>query len=348
MTDSLTPKERLLRVLRKQPVDRPPVICTGGMMNAAVVEIMKKTGHTLPEAHSDPSRMSDLALDIQEHTGFENIGVPFCMTVEAELLGSPVDRGTLECEPKITKERFSSVAEVQYQNVLDLVHSGRMDVMVEAAHQIAIAKPDIPVIASLTGPLSTAASIIDPVTFYKELRKNPSAAHRVLNYITELLIAFAERLLEEKGASVIAIGDPSATGELLGPKFFEEYAVRYLNQLADRVHELGFPIIIHICGDVKRVRPQLATLRADALSTDAMISLPGLKSEYPHLTTMGNLSTFALQWSSPEKIATMTRNLVSDGVDIISPACGLSTSTTLERIRAMTETVRSIQPVVSL
>ena len=37
---TLTPKERLLKVLRKEPVDRPPVICTGGMMNAAIVEIM--------------------------------------------------------------------------------------------------------------------------------------------------------------------------------------------------------------------------------------------------------------------------------------------------------------------
>jgi len=339
-----TPKERLLRVLHKQSVDRPPVICTGGMMNAAIVEIMRETGHTLPEAHFNAGKMAELAVDIHQHTGFENIGVPFCMTVEAELLGSPVDPGTLECEPKITSEIFPSVNEVVFHDVEQMVHSGRMNVVVDAAHRIAQAQPDVPVIASLTGPLSTAASIVDPLTFYKELRKNPEGAHRVLDYVTRLLVAFAERLVEGQGASVIAIGDPSATGELLGPKMFEEYAVRYLNELADRVHAKGFPIIIHICGDVKRVRPQLASLRADALSTDAMISLPGLKAEYPHITTMGNLSTFALQWSSPEKIATMARNLVADGIDIISPACGLSTSTQLKTIRAMTDTVKATRP----
>ncbi|MDD5348974.1 MAG: uroporphyrinogen decarboxylase family protein [Chthoniobacteraceae bacterium] len=342
----LTQKERLVRVLHKEAVDRPPVICTGGMMNAAIVEIMRKTGHTLPEAHLDADRMADLALDIHDHTGFENIGVPFCMTVEAELLGSPVDLGTLECEPKIAREIYPSLSQVDFKNVEQLAHSGRMNVVVDAAHRIAKARPDVPVIASLTGPVSTAASIVDPLTFYKELRKNPAAAHRVLEYVTNLLAAYAERVLES-GASVIAIGDPSATGELLGPKLFEEYAVRYLNALADRVHAKGFPIIIHICGDVKRVKPQLASLHADALSTDAMISLPGLKAEYPHLTTMGNLSTFALQWSSPEKIATMARNLVADGIDIISPACGLSTSTHLESIRAMTDTVKATSPVTS-
>ena len=31
----LSPKERLRRALAKKPVDRPPVICMGGMMNAA-------------------------------------------------------------------------------------------------------------------------------------------------------------------------------------------------------------------------------------------------------------------------------------------------------------------------
>jgi [methyl-Co(III) methanol-specific corrinoid protein]:coenzyme M methyltransferase len=337
---AITPKERLLRVLRKEPVDRPPVICTGGMMNAAIVEIMRATGHTLPEAHFDARRMADLAQDVQAATEFENIGVPFCMTVEAELLGSSIDHGTLECEPKIAREVFPSVGAVAYGDVNALVRSGRIEVIVDAAHRLARANPTVPVIASLTGPVSTAASVVDPMTFFKELRKNPAGAHRVLDYVTRLLCAFAERLLTEDGASVIAVGDPSATGEILGPAMFEQYALRYLNQLADRVHELGFPIIIHICGDVKRVRHLLAQLHCDALSTDAMVSLPELKADFPHVTTMGNLSTFALQWKAPESVGAMARQLVAQGIDIISPACGLSTSTRLDNIRAMTAAVK--------
>ena len=336
----LTPKQRLLRVLRKEPVDRPPVICTGGMMNAAIVEIMQQTGHTLPEAHLDPQRMAELAQDIHVFTGFENIGVPFCMTVEAELLGSQIDHGTLACEPKIAREVYPSVGQVVCSDVDTLVRCGRMQVVVEAAHRLAAANPDIPVIASLTGPISTAASLVDPMTFYKELRKDPAGAHRVLDYVTRLLCAFASQLLTDQGVTVIAVGDPSATGEILGPAMFEKFALPYLNRLADHVHKLGFPMIVHICGDVKRVRHFLPELHADALSTDAMVSLPDLKADFPHLTTMGNLSTFALQWNPPDKIAAMTRTLVSSGIDIISPACGLSTSTKLESIRAMTDTVK--------
>ena len=113
--DALTPKERLLRSLAKKKVDRHPVICPGGMMNAALVEIMQKSGHTLPEAHHVDSLMRELAYDVEENTGFENFGIPFCMTVEAEALGSPIDFGTLSCEPKIKVEAFQTVKEVQYK-----------------------------------------------------------------------------------------------------------------------------------------------------------------------------------------------------------------------------------------
>jgi [methyl-Co(III) methanol-specific corrinoid protein]:coenzyme M methyltransferase len=336
---TLTPKERLLKVLRKEPVDRPPVICTGGMMNAAIVEIMERTGHTLPRAHFDDQLMAALAQDVTEATGFENLGVPFCMTVEAELLGSEIDPGTLACEPKISRERFPSVARVEYQDVRILAGSGRIQTVVAAAGRLSRSHPDLPVIASLTGPVSTAASIVDPMSFLKDLRKDPAGAHRVLAYVTDLLVEYSRQALES-GATAIAIGDPTATGEILGPKMFELFAVKHLNDLVDRVHALGAPVILHICGDLNRVRPLLPSLRADALSTDAMLSLKGLKAEFPQITTMGNLSTYLLQSGEPGKVAGRARELVRNGVDIISPACGLSTSTALRTIAAMTTAVK--------
>jgi len=35
--NSISPKERILRVLKKQKVDRPPVICPGGMMRLLIL-----------------------------------------------------------------------------------------------------------------------------------------------------------------------------------------------------------------------------------------------------------------------------------------------------------------------
>jgi MtaA/CmuA family methyltransferase len=334
-----SPKERLLRVLQKKKIDRPPVICTGGMMNAAVVGVMEQTSHALPEAHHDERLMAGLAADVQRGTGFENLGFPFCLTVEAEVLGSEIDFGSIACEPKIAREGFSSVSRVVYRDIDSLKKSGRISAIVQAGGRLARKEPDVPVIANLTGPISTAASMVDPMTFLKELRKDTENAHRVIDYVSDFLIAYA-RLLIEGGATVIAIGDPTATGEILGPKMFEAYAVPYLNKVVDAIHGADRPVIVHICGDIRSVKHLVPQIRSDALSTDALVNLRMLKEEYPELTTMGNLSTYLLQSGDADAVASQTTRLLRDGIDIIAPACGLSTSSPLENIRAMTCVVK--------
>jgi [methyl-Co(III) methanol-specific corrinoid protein]:coenzyme M methyltransferase len=337
--NQISPKERLQDTLNKKLVDRPPVICTGGMMNSAIVDVMTKTGNTLPEAHFEAEKMATLAGAVHQETGFENIGIPFCMTVEAEVLGSDIDFGTLACEPKIARENFASNRDVVFKSIPSMLDSGRIRAVAGAAGILKRRYPDQPVIGSLTGPISTAASLVDPIQFLKELRKDPQNAHRVLDYVTNFLIAFSHTLVDS-GATVICIGDPTATGEILGPKMFDEYAVTYLNRLIDGIHLSGVPVIVHICGEMKSVKPSIPHLHSDAISTDAFVNLKLLKQEYPQLTTMGNLSTILLETGNQEKVAERTANLLRDGIDIISPACGLSTSTSIATIRAMTDTVK--------
>lgn len=342
--DILTPKERLLRVLNKEKVDRPPVICPGGMMNAAIVDVMNKTGHTLPEAHKDYKLMGELSKDVHIHTGFENFGIPFCMTVEAELLGSKVDFGTLSCEPKIIEEVFPSVSKVEYKNIKEILKGGRVDTIIQAGYHIAKSNSDVPVIGNLTGPISTAASLVDPMTFLKELRKNREVSHKVIDYVTDFLIEYA-KIMIDNGVTVISIADPTATGEILGPKIFEEYAVRYVNKLIDGIHALDVPVIVHICGNLNSVKNQLPNIKSDAISTDSLVNLRILKEEYLSLTTMGNLSTYLLEFGDIESVARQTEKLVREGIDIISPACGLSTSSSLENINTFTKTVKEGQVV---
>ncbi len=334
-----SPKERLLRVLNKQEVDRPPVICPGGMMNSSVVDVMNKTGHTLPQGHNDAELMAELAHDVNENTGFENFGIPFCMTVEAEVLGSEVDYGTLKCEPKIEKEAFPSVARVEFKDISEMGKNARVRTIVHAGYALAKKYPDIPVIGSLSGPISAAASIVDPMQFLRELRKDAPNSHRVIDYVSGHLIELA-RLMLDNGVTLISIADPTATGEILGPKLFNDYAVRYLNKVIDAIHAMNSRVIVHICGDMNVVKHSVTEIRSDAISTDAMVNLRLLKQEYPQLTTMGNLSTFLLELGDGQKISQQTARLVQDGIDIIAPACGLSTSTPINNITAMTQTVK--------
>ena len=333
--DAFFPRERLLRKFEKKEVERSPVICPGGMMNSAIVEIMNATGHTLPAAHTDAALMADLVEDFTRYTGFENLGVPFCMAVEAEALGSEINFGTLECEPKIQKERYASVADVPVFSAGVMEKAPRAIAIADAISILSKRNPDVPTIGSLTGPVSTSASLVDPMPFLKQLRRDRENSHRVLENVADRLIDYAAMMIET-GASAISIADPTATGEILGPKMFEEYAVRYLNRVVDGIHALGVPVIVHICGKMDMVVPQVAQLHADAISVDAFVSLKKIKESIPDATTMGNLSTITLQFGTPDKVQRMAERLIEDRIDILAPACGLSTSTPLDNIRAFT------------
>jgi len=339
MKDIFSPKERLQKILSGETAERAPVICPGGMMNAAIVDVMNKTGHTLPDAHHHWEKMRDLAYDVYENTGFENFGLPFCMTVEAESLGSRIDFGSLECEPKIQEEKFSSVNDVTFLPIGVIEKNQRAEAVIQAIYSLSQKFPDIPAIGSLTGRISTAASIVDPMTFLKQLRREKETSHRVIDYVAEQLIHYA-KLLADNGAAAISIADPTATGEILGPKIFEEYAVLYLNKITDAIHKLKIPVIIHICGDMRMVKPQLQKLHGDILSTDAMVDLKTLKDEQIAKRTMGNFSTYILEFGDTEKVFRHAKFLKSKNIDIFAPACGLSTSTPLENITTFTNAVK--------
>jgi [methyl-Co(III) methanol-specific corrinoid protein]:coenzyme M methyltransferase len=309
------------------------------MMNAAIVEVMQQGGRTLPDAHHDGGLMAGLAGDVQAFTGFENYGVPFCMTVEPEALGSSIDYGSLSCEPKIARENFSHVKDVEFAPGEAVAKSGRGAAVLEAINLLSRGHGDIPVIGSITGPVSSAASLVDPMTFFKELYRDRENAHRLLSYVTGQLVDWALSMAES-GAQVLSIADPTATGEILGPRLFEEYALPYLNQIIRAAHKAGKPVIVHICGDVGRVKEHLYKLESDALSVDAMVNLALIKKENPSVTTMGNLSTYLLESGDAARIQRTAGILLDREIYIIAPACGLSTSSPLENIRAFTGAIK--------
>ncbi len=337
--NDLSPKERILRIFNKQIVDRPPVICPGGMMNSAIVEIMNKTGNRLPEGHHDSSIMTSIAEDVYKYTGFENIGVPFCMTIESEVLGSSIDYGSISCEPKIYREAFSSTVDVIYKELSIMHKNSRVQAVAESIYHLSKEHVDVPVIGSITGPISTSASIITPSTFFRELIRKPSYAHKLIDYTADNIIEFA-KLMIENGVTAISIADPTATGEILGPNMFREYALRYINKIVDAIHKMDIPVIVHICGNMNIVKKYIPKIRADAVSVDASVNLSRLKQEYPQLTTMGNMSTFLLELGDEQTIHLQTERLLQKQIDIIAPACGLSTSTPLKNIISMTQAVK--------
>lgn len=199
---------------------------------------------------------------------------------------------------------------------------------------------DVPIIANLTGPISLASSLMEPTIFYKQLRKKPKEAHEFMEFVTENLIEFGRAQLQA-GGDVLTISDPSGTGELLGPKMFREFAVPYLNEIINSLKDMDNKgTIIHICGRLKSIYNELNILNSDAISFDSITSVTKVVENVTNKAVMGNVSTFALENNTPEKLKSISNICLDNGVDILSPACGIGPRTKLENIQAIVEAAK--------
>jgi [methyl-Co(III) methanol-specific corrinoid protein]:coenzyme M methyltransferase len=334
----ISSRDRLINVLNGNQEDRPPCICPGGMMNMVTEDLVKASGRSFVDAHHNPVIMAELATSVYDKGCFENYGVPFCMTIEAEAFGAEVAFGNDIVEPHVSKYCMDSVS--QWQELPRVDHKqGRSAVVLEAIKLLKAKGSGVPIIGNITGPISTASSIMEPVDFYKELRKKNEDAHGYLNLVTDSLVEFA--LLQiEAGADIIAVSDPSGTGEILGPKYFEEFAVPYLNRIVDAAAEKGIPTIVHICGQMKNVYKQVNKIQSHALSFDAMVNMTDSRKELTGRCLMGNLSTYAIEFATPEKISELTKQCLKQGVNIVSPACGLGMKSPIANVQSILKTVK--------
>ena len=301
----LTPKERLRMILAGQQADRPACICPGGMMNMVTSELMDRVKVYMPEAHRDARQMAELAKAVYEEGCFENYGVPFCMTVEAEEMGAEVDMGTSVYEPHVTGYVIESVSELEKLRPVD-VTKGRAKVTLDAIRILKEETEDVPIVGNLTGPISTASSVM-------------------------------------AGADIIAISDPSGTGEILGPKYFKEFAVTYINRLLDALQEEKMGTIVHICGQMSPVYKEVHEVRSSALSFDSIVPMKEAREHLKDRVLMGNVSTYALEFGDPDRVKMLTKSCVKSGSDIISPACGLGMKSPLRNVQSILECLTDAQ-----
>lgn len=333
-------RERLLSILAGAGADRPACVIPGGMMNMTTTEVARAAGVGLPQAHTDPAEMVRLARAAHDLAGIENYGVPFCMTVEAEGMGARVDLGGATCEPHVVSGVIPSAADLGELRPLDPTR-GRAATTLEAIRALHGLDDGVPVVGNLVGAVSVAGTVLDMEVLLREMVRRREQAHALCELVAQGLVAYG-RAMVEAGADVVCIAEPSGTGEILGPRLFGAYTVRYLNEV---IAGIGAPAtIVHICGRLDRVLDEVARIDCDAFSFDATISVRAMRERLPGRVLMGNVSTFALEEATPEKVRTMTGVTLRSGVDVVAPACGISMSTPTENLRAMTDAVRRWAP----
>ena len=91
---------------------------------------------------------------------------------------------------------------------------------------------------------------------------------------------------------------------------------------------------------MKNVYNQVENVKSEVLSFDSIVNIKEAKNNLPNHLIMGNVSTYALEFGTEEKIETLTKQCLSQKADIISPACGLGMKSPLGNIQMILKTVK--------
>ena len=323
-------KERILATLRdRKPLGRVVWVPTVGV----TVEAMKKVDARWPDSHWDPKKLARAAASTYELTGVPCCTVPFCLTLEGEALGAPLDRGTEITQPQIMEHLEIGFDEFELPN--DFLSRGRIPVVLEAISLLAKSQHDIqPVNMKVTGPFTTACAVFGAERVLLATMEEPDAVKRVMELMAEAGIALSRAAIAA-GVDTVTISDPVASGDLLSPGQYAEFARPFEAKVFAAIRDV--PTALHICGYTKDNMPHIRTTGTLAFSFEEKVEVKDAKQILgKDVLAIGNVAPVrALLNGSPDDVLRESNKCFEDGVDLLSSGCAVPPLTKLENLRAM-------------
>jgi methylthiol:coenzyme M methyltransferase len=333
-SDAMSPRERVLAALRRQPVDRTPVV---NPTSVATVELMDLVDAPFPAANREPELMARLAATGHTELGFDSIMPVFSIIQESSALGCKIQWEQKDNWPtvKMREPIFETPDDIRIPDGL-LEHQDTACV-IEAIKLLRKEFGDrVAIIGKTMGPWSLGYHCFGVEPFLLLSLDDPAQTKLCLERLKEVTIEFGLAQIEA-GADALTLPD-HATGDLVSGDYYRRYLLDLHVEFAER---LPVPLILHICGrTVDRMgyiaETGMAAFHYDSKNgpAESMAAVEG------RIALVGNVN-------NPETLFARGRDTVRDevranleaGVQMVGPECAIPLQTAIENLRAIRETV---------
>lgn len=314
MALSLTPRERLLAALRREPIDRVPVW------------MMRQAGRYLPEYQAvrknyefldlckTPEAAAEVSVQPIEIIGSDAVIIFNDIMLPLEAAGARVsfgDRGPEISNPLRSGADLASLktrAVTMQEPVVGTIEAVRQRV-----------GEDIPILGFIGAPWTLAAYWIEgkATRNFESLLKmrwgEPELLESILDHITDYAAEYLKVQIQA-GADAVQIFD--TWGGILSADSYERFSGRFIRRIIERV-DGAVPVIVYVNGCAPYLKT-LANLGADCLSVDWRTSLAEARAAVgDSMALQGNLDPLAL-YAGPEA----TEQAVREIFEAFPPATG--------------------------
>jgi uroporphyrinogen decarboxylase len=195
---------------------------------------------------------------------------------------------------------------------------------------------------SAWGPFTLAGQFYGVEKLMSGLYKDKTGIHALLEFITEVCYRYLSPAIGQ-GALLLSVAEPTASGDLISLRHFEEFVAPYLKQLIQRLKQDGALITLHICGNIQDRLGLAPELGVDLLSVDYKVDLAAAAGVLDgRVALAGNLNPVTLKDSPPEEVIAKTRAILETAGDysrfILMPGCDIPPAVPLANLQAFFRT----------
>jgi MtaA/CmuA family methyltransferase len=330
----MTSRERVLAALRREPVDRTPLV---NPTSVATVELMDLADAPFPDANREPELMARLAATGHTELGFDSVMPVFSIIQESSALGCKIQWEQKDNWPtvKMKEPIYETPDDIRVPDDL-LDHPDTRCVLDAVKILRRELGDDVAIIGKTMGPWSLGYHTFGVEPFLLMSLDDEQKTKLVLDRLKEVTVAFGVAQIEA-GVDALTLPD-HATGDLVSGDYYR----RYLEELhVEFTERIPVPLILHICGrTVDRMdsiaRTGMAAFHYDSKNgpEESMEAVDG------KISLVGNVNNPTTLYSkgADEVKAEVRRNLEA-GVQMIGPECAIPLQTPIESLRAIREAV---------
>ena len=322
----VAPLERVRRVIRGDSVDRVPVVPILHYGTARAI------GATIRQFGADPEVMARALTASQHRFGYDGIQVSLSVAVEAEAIGSLTEQPE-DAVPYVVQPIVRTPGDLRGLRVPDPSRDGRLPVFVEAVRLLAEQVGDRPyLIATIRGPLNMASQLRGVEQLMLDLHDDPTFVYNLLDFCVEVGAVFGAALTRA-GANAIAIGEALCSPAFISPRTYRALVAERHGDLVARLRAAGAEAtLLHVCGDIRPILPDLAAAGADIVDIDWQVD-PGEADRLAggRVALRGNLDPSAvLLLGTPAEVLATARQALASAAGarfILGSGCDVAPST---------------------
>ena len=226
----LTPKERVMRLLRREPIDTMPFFSGMGMV---VMPGITKAGVNFASIHTDAEKMARSALWSAKLMDFDCAVVPYDMTMESEAMGNTIslyEDSEDILYPTIPEKIWSTIDDV---TIPDNVHElGRLAMLPKVIEIIKKEAPELAIGCWQLGPFTQSGQILELGLILKGIFKQKDKVDALLDNLTDMIIKIGQTL-QAAGCDYITLREPGVAADLLSPRTFKEFIQPRITRIMD-------------------------------------------------------------------------------------------------------------------